>query len=164
MQSTGTQVELTRKNNDYTIHVLFNARNPSTEDPEDQGQQPGEEDQGLDNYDDYSEVSVYIIKNGQSKLMVAEFAVTEEASEMVNVRFVDDYEKERNDRIGQRQNSTKYSGPEIHSLEPAIVDKLGEFIEVLGVDHSFLQNASRYSLAFEHQFYVEWLKDIKSIL
>lgn len=123
------------------------------------------EDEGLDeNYDDYSEVSVYILKSGQKKVMVAEFAVTEQASEMVNVRFVEDYEKERTDRIGQRQLSTRYAGPEVQSLEPAIVDKLGEFIEVLGVDHSFLQNASRYSLAFEHQFYLEWLKDIKSIL
>lgn len=123
------------------------------------------EDEGLDeNYDDYSEVSVYILKSGQKKVMVAEFAITEQASEMVNVRFVEDYEKERTDRIGQRQLSTRYAGPEVQSLEPAIVDKLGEFIEVLGVDHSFLQNASRYSLAFEHQFYLEWLKDIKSIL
>jgi hypothetical protein len=80
------------------------------------------------------------------------------------VRFVEDYEKERADRIGQRNISTRYNGPEIHSLEQAIVDKLGEFIEVVGVDHSFLQNASRYSLVFEHQFYLEWLKDIKTII
>lgn len=37
---TGTQVELTRKNADYNLRVLFNARNPSTDDANEEENQP----------------------------------------------------------------------------------------------------------------------------
>ena len=57
-----------------------------------------------------------------------------------------------------------YPGPEIHSLEESLSDKIGEFVESVGVDHALLQNASNFSIAYEHHFYLEWLKDLKSVL
>ncbi len=88
---TGTQVELSRKNGEYNLKVLFNARSPSTEDAQEDGNQQQQEEQ-QDFNDDYSEVSVYINKNGQSKWMVAEFFVTEQNSEIAGVRFTNNFE------------------------------------------------------------------------
>ena len=109
-------------------------------------------------------MSVYINKNGQSKWLCAEFFVTEQNSEIAGVRFLGNYENERTDRFKERNSSTSYPGPEVHSLEESLSDKIGEFIESVGVDHALLQNASNFSVAYEHQFYLEWLKDLKSVL
>ncbi len=96
--------------------------------------------------------------------MCADFFVTEQNSEIASVRFLANYENERADRFKERNSSTAYPGPEIHSLEETLSDKIGEFIESVGIDHAVLQNASNFSVAHEHQFYLEWLKDLKSVL
>lgn len=43
--------------------------------------------------------------------MITEFAVSEQTSELINVRFGEDYEKESADRFRERQTSTSYVGP-----------------------------------------------------
>ena len=96
--------------------------------------------------------------------MCAEFFVTEQNSEIAAVRFLNSYDSERADRFKERTSSTAYPGPEIHSLEETLSDKVGEFIESVGIDHALLQNASNFSIAHEHQFYLDWLKDLKSVL
>lgn len=96
---------------------MFNARSPAADEtPEEQNQEQQQEPE-QDFNDDYSEVSVYINKNGQSKWMVAEFFVTEQNSEIAGVRFANNYETEKADRFKERNSSTNYPGPEIHSLE-----------------------------------------------
>ena len=96
--------------------------------------------------------------------MCADFFVTEQNSEIASVRFLTNYDNERADRFKERNSSTAYPGPEIHSLEETLSDKIGEFVESVGIDHALLQNASNFSVAHEHQFYLEWLKDLKSVL
>lgn len=101
---------MVRKNGDYNLRVLFNARSPSADDQPEEGQQnPEEQDQDFN--DDYSEVSVYINKNGQSKWMCAEFFVTEQNSEIAGVRFIQNYDNEKADRFKERNSSTAYPGP-----------------------------------------------------
>lgn len=68
------------------------------------------------------------------------------------------------DRFRERATSTDYLGPDIQTLEESLSDQLGGFIESVGVDHVLLQNAANYSVAHEHKFYLEWLKDFKSVL
>lgn len=59
----------------------------------------------------------------------------------------------------------KYMGPDIESINETLFNELTEFTEEsLGVSVELLQHFTTYLEDYEHQFYIEWLKDIKSIL
>ena len=78
--------------------------------------------------------------------------------------FIQDYEHDRTERQKGRVGLTGYTGPELSSLDENFQNGLYEFIEKVGFDGEVLQRASQYSVAYEHQFYVEWLKDFKSLV
>jgi hypothetical protein len=65
---------------------------------------------------------------------------------------------------GRVTGSIGYTGPELSSLEERFQEAMYEFIEGVGVNEEILQRVSEFGMAYEHQFYVEWLKDFNSLL
>lgn len=55
-------------------------------------------------------------------------------------------------------------GPEFSSLDENLEQGIYTFIESLGINNELLGQIYQFSVAYEHQFYVKWLKDLKSLV
>lgn len=161
IKEKGIWVELEKSSQQYNIKIIFHAKTPmSTEDQDEQMEGEQEEDNG-----DYTDLIVYINKNGSSKWMCCDFMVSmNNQAQLGQLSFINDYAEDLNDRKKGQMPSSTYTGPEIMSLEEKFQESLYSFVEEVGVTGEVLQRASEYSVAYEHQFYVEWLKDFRSIV
>lgn len=83
---------------------------------------------------------------------------------MTTASFIDDYETEKADRKKGRNYQAGYLGPELSSLDQNLEEGIYAFIESVGVTNELLCEAFQFSIAYEHQFYVKWLKDLKSLV
>lgn len=117
------------------------------------------------NEPDYTDLSIYVKKKGANKWLCCEFMVSNNNEAHLGLAtFIKDYEADRSERQKGRVGLTGYTGPELSSLDENFQNGLYEFIEKVGFDGEVLQRASQYSVAYEHQFYVEWLKDFRSLV
>ena len=55
-------------------------------------------------------------------------------------------------------------GPDISTIEESLENALLEFIETLGINQEVISRASEFSIAYEQKFYIQWLKDLNSLL
>lgn len=157
----GIQVELSKKNGPYELRVLFNAKTPSL--PE-EGEQQQEEEMQEDNQD-YTDVSVYIKKAGNDKWLYCEFMITGRSDAHLGLAtFIKEYDVEKSEKAKGKIPAIGYAGPQISTLDEQFQESIYEFIEGVGITGELLQRAAEFSTAYEHQFYVEWLKDFKSLV
>ena len=153
------QVELAKTSGPYNLRVLFNAKTPmGSNENQEEGQEEGQEGE----YEDMTELVAYINKNGTDKWLCCEIVIAQEA-QITMVAFVKDYELDRNERQKGRIPISGYTGPEISSLDENFRESLEGFIENVGINGEVLQRAAEFSVAYEHQFYIDWLKDFRSI-
>lgn len=58
----------------------------------------------------------------------------------------------------------EYVGPKFLSLDQRLTSSVKLFLDNLGVDEEFLMRTREISEAHEAKFYLEWLKDFKSLV
>ena len=109
-----------------------------------------------------TELVAYVNKTGSNKWMCCEIVIAQDA-QITMVAFINDYELDRSERQKSRISISGYTGPEISSLDENFRQSLEGFIEGVGINGEILQRAAEFSAAYEHQFYVDWLKDFRSL-
>lgn len=113
---------------------------------------------------DYTDIAVYINKDGTPKWLYCEFMITNKSDAHLGIAtFINDYEIDRVEKAKGRNQISGYSGPELSSLEENFQDGIYQFIEGVGINGEALQRAAEFSVSYEHQFYVEWLKDFRNL-
>lgn len=157
----GLQVELAKKSGVYNIRVLFQAKTPISQENQEGEEQQQQEEGGEDT--DYGEITAFIKKDGSSKWFALDFAANTKETQLTNATFIDDYEAEKAERKKGRY-PPGYLGPDLSSLDESLENGIYEFIEGVGVNSEILGQAYQFSIAYEHQFYVKWLKDLKSLV
>lgn len=82
---------------------------------------------------------------------------------MRNVTFFPSLEAAKSGR--NEAVSKIYSGPDIDSINDDLFENLNTFLEEdLTVTNQILETLADYAINYEHQFYIEWLKDIKTVI
>lgn len=115
---------------------------------------------------DASEVTVCIKKDGAEKWMVANYAVTSDYSEIEGIQFTKDISQERKELLpGSHCNDNgNYLGPDIYTLDHKVQESMRDFVTSFGLNNEFFGKVNDLSFAYEHKFYVEWLKDINNLV
>ena len=110
----GVQVELEKNQGPYSLRLLFNAKTPMSAE-ENPDEQQGEEDM---QEPDYTDLAIYIKKQGASKWLCCEFMVSNNNEAHLGLAtFIKDYEHDRNERQKGRVGISGYTGPELSSLD-----------------------------------------------
>ena len=74
--------------------------------------------------------------------------------------FTGDYQSHKTMSKLERP-SHMYHGPDLDTLDEALVNSITEYFEGLGVNESVINFIENYSISSEHQFYVKWLNQLK---
>lgn len=110
-----------------------------------------------------NQITICVTKSGIEKTLVINTLVTE-GFEITNIHFANNYQEAKNQRL-DLFNSNKYTGPEIETLSEELFQSLYGFIEEeLGINNEVMESLADYCLEAEQSFYIEWLKDLKSIV
>lgn len=81
----------------------------------------------------------------------------------MNVSFTEDYAgHSRGSRL--ERPLTEYQGPELETLDEALIRDLESYLESLGVDQDLVAFVSEFSLSAEHPHYVKWLEDLRTFI
>lgn len=81
---------------------------------------------------------------------------------MSMANFIEDFEFEKRERQANRA-VPRYNGPELGTLQSSVLDSVTEFLEAVGIDNNLLVQSADYAVAYEHKFYIEWLKNFEAI-
>ena len=118
--------------------------------------------------ENFQQISVMVKKDGFSKWLCADFFHMNNQSQINNMYFTSNYEKEKQLKAAGRMAGTGstagYLGPDLSSLEESLEQGILEFIESLGFKPEMIEKIAEYSIAYEHKFYIQWLKDMNSLL
>lgn len=79
---------------------------------------------------------------------------------MGSLSFTGDYETHKTQGKMERPQTT-YQGPDLETLDEALVDSLSNYFEGLGINEDIINFVEQYSLNSEHGFYVKWLEQLK---
>jgi hypothetical protein len=90
--------------------------------------------------------------------------VVSQGFEIANVTFAPSYEEAKKIRLDVFTTNI-YSGPEMETLSQELHEAFYGFIEKeLGINDQILEDFTNYCMDKEQHFYIEWLKDLKSII
>lgn len=110
-----------------------------------------------------NEVTICVTRKGAEKTMVIQTIVTE-GFEITSINFSANYEAAKKSRL-DIFNSNHYTGPEMETLSDELFESIYGFIEEeLGITNEVMESFADYCLDGEQSFYIEWLKDLKSII
>ncbi len=162
IKKENTLVELSRTNGKYSIYLLSNIKSPTNF--QNQEQEKPQEGQEQEQYDgDMNEVTICIVKSGSEKTMVVNTIVTE-GFEISNISFASNYQTAKEKRLDIFSSNT-YSGPEMQTVSDDLFESIYGFLEQeCQVNNELLSKFADYCLDSEQQFYINWLKDLKSML
>ncbi len=160
-----TLIELSRTTGAYQVRLLSNVKTPTQFDDEENNNN-NQEQQNNDENDyqgEMNEVTICVTKLGSEKTMAINTIVTE-GFEISNINFFKDYEAAKVSRL-DIFGTNNYTGPEIETLSEELFEALYTFIEEeLGITNETMESFADYCLDGEQSFYIEWLKDLKSIV
>lgn len=90
--------------------------------------------------------------------------VVSQGFEIASISFASNYEEAKKARLDVF-TSNVYSGPEMETLSQELHESFYGFIEKeLGITDSLLEDFTDYCMDKEQHFYIEWLKDLKSVI
>ena len=159
-----TLVELSKTNGAYLVRLISNIKTPTQFDQdENQNNQNQQENDENDYQGDMNEITICVTKEGSQKTMIINTIVTE-GFEISNINFAKDYEAAKATRL-DIFGTNNYTGPEIETLSEELFESIYTFIEEeLGITNELMESFADYCLDGEQGFYIEWLKDLKSIV
>lgn len=82
---------------------------------------------------------------------------------LLNLSFTKDVQAHRRSNRYDRPVGA-YQGPELDSLDEALVEKLHEYFEGLGIDEEVVSFVADYSIHAEHPHYVKWLEELRTFI
>ena len=110
-----------------------------------------------------SEVTICVTRTGTEKTLIINTVVSQ-GFEIANISFAPNYEEAKKARLDVFTTNV-YSGPEIETLSQELHEAFYGFIEKeLGINDQILEDFCDYCMDKEQYFYIEWLKDLKSII
>ena len=110
-----------------------------------------------------NEVTICVTKAGSEKTMVINTVVTQ-GFEVTSLHFSASYAEARKTRM-DIFNSNSYTGPEMESLSDELFEGIYGFLEQeCQITDELLENFGDYCINAEQSFYINWLKDLKSLL
>ena len=141
------------------MKMLSNIRSPTNFDQDENKEQEEEQDfQG-----EMNEVTISVNKKGTTKFMVVQAIVTQNF-EVAGLSFAESYEEVKKNR-GDIYGSNRYTGPEVDSLSEELLEGIYTFLEQeCEVTEDLLQKFGDYCIDAEQSFYINWLKDLKSVV
>jgi hypothetical protein len=161
-----TLIELSRTSGAYQVRLLSNVKTPTQFDDENNNNnnEDGQQNNDENEYQgEMNEITICVTKTGSEKTMIINTIVTE-GFEISNINFAKDYEAAKASRL-DIFGTNNYTGPEIETLSEELFESLYTFIEEeLGITNETMESFADYSLDGEQSFYIEWLKDLKSIV
>ena len=84
--------------------------------------------------------------------------------EIAGLSFAESYQEIKENR-GSIYASNRYSGPEVDSLSEELLDGIHTFLDQeCDVTEDLLQRFGDYCIDAEQAFYINWLKDLKSVV
>lgn len=129
---------------------------------EEEAEAKEKEEEAEDDMDDMTEVVVCITKTGETKTMVMQVVILADNFEVNNIYFTSTYEEIKKKTF---KFESAYLGPDIMTIGEDLFEEITKFAEdTLGVHMDLLESFKNYLIDYEHQFYLGWLKDLKSIL
>jgi complement component 1 Q subcomponent-binding protein, mitochondrial len=154
------EMTLTKQVGDKTIEVRFESRmpTPDEEQPEDEGQQEHEEEQGMS--ENYVDFTILITDNSGRKGLIIEATSMDTEINYNSVMTTDDVQKHVGLHRFERQMRT-YAGPEFSTLDERIQSSLTEYLECFGVNEHLCAFVECMSLDKDQRLYMNWLNQLK---
>lgn len=142
--------------------MLSNIKSPSNFN--DNGEEKkGEQESEEENQGEMNEVSICITKKGADKTMTVHAIVTQ-GFEITSLNFSSSYAEAKKNRMDIFTGAT-YTGPEMESLSDELFEGIYGFLEQeCEVNDELLESLGDYCIDAEQSFYINWLKDLKSLL
>lgn len=159
-----TLVELSKEVGAYKVRLLSNIKTPTQFDDEENNEGQEKKNEGEEDFEgEMNEVTICVTRTGAEKTMVIQTIVTE-GFQITSINFSPSYEAFKNNRF-DIFTSNQYSGPEMETLSDELFESIYGFIEEeLGITNEVMESFADYCLDGEQSFYIEWLKDLKSII
>lgn len=90
-------------------------------------------------------------------------AIVTQGYQVTSINFYPNYEEAKSSRLSF--NSNVYVGPEMESLSDELFEGIYNFLEHdCDITEELLESFGDYCIDAEQSFYINWLKDIKSML
>lgn len=159
-----TLVEISKTAGAYQVRLLSNIKTPTQFDEEENQNNEGQQNNEENDYQgEMNEITICVTKAGSEKTMIINTIVTE-GFEISNINFAKDYQTAKASRL-DIFGTNNYTGPEIETLSEELFESIYTFIEEeLGITNEVMESFADYCLDGEQSFYIEWLKDLKSIV